>query len=151
VLEWGLSFFSIVDSTNTSRFITGFLAGSGSMALIYPVFNYQYYSAAISVRIFLRFWQFAVFIAFNAAFIGAGLAGLTFLNWAYFYISVISILFTFYFINLVVVLLVPFFAKKAGRFFSRQLIVPSLIALVLCAIEFYISYLVHQYAAVIRF
>ncbi len=151
ILEWGFSFFSIMDSTNVSRFITGFLAGSGSMAIIYPVFNYQYYSAAISGRIFSRFWQFAVFIAFNAVFIAAGLAGITFLDWAYFYISIISILFTFYFINLVVVLLVPFFARKARRFFSRQLIVPSLIALVLCAIEFYLSYLVHQYAAGMRF
>lgn len=151
ILEWGFSFFSVMDSTNVSRFITGFLAGSGSMAIIYPVFNYQYYSAAISERIFSRFWQFAIFIAFNAAFIGAGLADLTFLNWAYFYTSIISVLFTFYFINLVVVLLVPFFARKARRFFSRQLIVPSLIALVLCAIEFYVSYLVHQYVALVRF
>jgi len=76
-----------------------------------------------------------------------GLAGITVINNVYYYVTFISILFTFYFTNLVIVLLFPVFAKKAHRLFSGRIILPSLIALILSGIELYISYLIHQYAA----
>lgn len=145
--EWGFSFFSLFESTNISRFITGYLAGSASMTIVFPVFNYQYYSDAVSERIFPRLWQFAVFISVSAVFITMGLAGITVINNVYYYVTFISILFTFYFTNLVIVLLFPVFAKKAHRLFSGRIILPSLISLILSGIELYISYLIHQYVA----
>ena len=147
IADGALSYLSLINTTNISRFVTGFLAGSASMAIIYPVFNYQYFADSIAARIFPRFWQFAAFLAVDAIFIVLGLLGIFVLNLALFYISLISVLFTFYFINLVILLLIPFFSKKAGRLFSRQLVLPSAIAVFFLIIELYLSYLLHQFVA----
>ncbi len=151
VADGGLSYLSIIDTNNISRFITGFLAGSASMAIIYPVFNYQYYADSIAARIFPRFWQFAVFLVIDAVVIALGLIGFSELNLVFFYISFISVIFTFYFINLVILFLIPFFAKKATLLFSRQLVLPSVIAVLLSGIELYLSYILHQFIAGLQF
>jgi hypothetical protein len=47
-------------------------------------------------------------------------------------------------VNLVVALLVPRLSQKAGKLFSRYLIIPSLAALVLSGLELYVFFLLHK-------
>jgi hypothetical protein len=103
------------------------------------------------VRIFNRTWQFVVFLAVNAVFIFAGLTGTRIINLVFYFTAFISVIFTFYFINLVMLVLIPFFAKKAASLFSRYLILPSIISLVLTAAELYLSYRFHRFVLTLSF
>jgi uncharacterized membrane protein len=149
VVDGGLSYLGLIKTNNTLRYLTGFLSGTGSMAIVYPIFNFQYYTEPGYVRIFNRTWQFAVFLAVNAAFILAGLAGNRVINLVFYFVSFISVIFTFYFINLLILVLIPFFAKKSPSLFSRYLILPSVISLALTALELYLSYRFHLF--ILRF
>ena len=113
VIDGTLSFFSVIGTNNIARLVTGYLAGSAAAAIIFPVFNYNYYTEPQPKKIFSKPWQFAVFLAITLLFILAGLSGFKVFNYFYFSISIISEIFTFYFVNLVLILLVPFFMKKA--------------------------------------
>jgi hypothetical protein len=143
VIDGTLSFFSVIGTNNIARLVTGYLAGSAAAAIIFPVFNYNYYTEPQPKKIFSKPWQFAVFLAITLLFILAGLSGFKVFNYFYFSISIISEIFTFYFVNLVLILLVPFFMKKAGRLLSRFLVIPTVIALLLSAAELFVSYRLH--------
>ncbi len=145
VIDGGLSYLGAIKTNNILRYLTGFLSGTGSMAIVYPVFNFQYYREPGYVRIFNRTWQFLVFLAVNAVFILAGLAGSRVINLVFYFVAFISVIFTFYFINLLILVLIPFFAKKASGLFSRYLILPSVISLALTALELYLSYRFHLF------
>jgi len=145
VIDGGLSYLGAIKTNNTLRYLTGFLSGTGSMAIVYPVFNFQYYREPGCVRVFNRTWQFLVFLAVNAAFILAGLAGSRAINFVFYFVAFISVIFTFYFINLLMLVLIPFFAKKASFLFSRHLILPSVMSLALTALELYLSYRFHLF------
>lgn len=143
VVDGGLSYLGLIKTNNILRYLTGFLSGAGSMAIVYPIFNFQYYRDPGYVKIFSRTWQFLVFLAVNAVFILAGLAGSLIINRVFFFAAFLSVIFTFYFINLLILILIPFFAKKAPYLFSRYLLVPSLISLALTVLELYLSYRFH--------
>ncbi|MBM3706977.1 MAG: DUF2085 domain-containing protein [Actinobacteria bacterium] len=145
IVEGALGFFSIAHTNNVSRFVTGYLAGSAVMVIVFPIFNYQYYKDSITVRIFLKPWQFITFLSINIAFIAIILLDLKFLNYFFFYFSSISVLFTFYFINLILLLLIPAFSQKALFLFSRYLVLPTIFSLMLTALEIYLSYRFHQF------
>lgn len=151
VIDGGLSYLGLVKTNNILRYATGFLSGAGSMTIVYPIFNFQYYREPGYVRIFNRTWQFVVFLAVNAVFIFAGLAGARIINLVFYFTAFISVIFTFYFINLVILVLIPFFAKKAASLFSRYLILPSIISLVLTAAELYLSYRFHRFVLTLSF
>ena len=151
VIDGGLSYLGLVKTNNILRYTTGFLSGTGSMTIVYPIFNFQYYREPGYVRIFNRTWQFVVFLAVNGVFIFAGLTGARIINLVFYFTAFISVIFTFYFINLVMLVLIPFFAKKAASLFSRYLILPSIISLVLTAAELYLSYRFHRFVLTLSF
>jgi uncharacterized membrane protein len=145
IVEVALGFFSIAQTNNISRFITGYLAGAAVMVIVFPIFNYQYYRDSITIRIFLKPWQFIVFMVINIIVIVIILFEFKILNYFFFYLSFISVLFTFYFINLILLLFIIFFSKKAYKLFSRYLILPTVFSLALAAFEIYLSYKFHQF------
>jgi hypothetical protein len=63
----------------------------------------------------------------------------------YYYFVTFSILFTFYFVNMVLVLLVPPFSQKANSLTSKYLVLPSIIAIALSSIELLGSYWFHRF------
>lgn len=143
IIDGVLSYLSIIDTNNFSRFITGYLAGSAAAVIIYPVFNYQYYLQSSDERIFTKFRQLIIFILINCVFIYLGMSDFKFINLIFFYISPFSVIFTFFAVNLLVTLLIPAFSRKADKLFSKFLIIPGFIASGLTVIEIFISYRLH--------
>ncbi len=140
-----LSYLSVIETNNMARFITGLLSGSSTMAIIYPIFNYQYYRNSYNIRIFAAPFKFIFFIAVNAFVIFITLLQIGFLNYFYYYLSAISIIFTFYFVNLLIILLIPIFSRKAPRLFSKYLVLPTILALVMSSVELFASYKLHVF------
>jgi uncharacterized membrane protein len=149
VVDGSLSYFFGFATNNTLRFTTGYLAGSAAMTVIYPVFNYQYYSEPAAVKIFSRPWQFIVFIIISGFFIIAGTLNIRAINVFLLYLSAFAVIFTFYFVNIVLLLLIPAFSRKAKRLFSKYILLPTCAALFLAGLELYISYRLHLYMALL--
>lgn len=149
VVDGSLSYFFGFATNNILRFTTGYLAGSAAMTVIYPVFNYQYYSQPAAVKIFFRPWQFIIFIVLSSFFIIAGILNIRAINVFLLYLSAFAVMFTFYFVNLVMLLLIPAFSRKAKRLFTRYILLPTFLALSLVALELYISYRLHLYMALL--
>jgi Ni/Fe-hydrogenase subunit HybB-like protein len=145
MFDWGASHLGLYESSNNIRFITGFLAGSSIMSIVFPVFNYQYYKQSSNARIFKSPKQLIVYFLIIAIFIAATLLRFSFLSLFYYYLSALSVFFTFFFINLLMLLLIPVFANRAHRLISRFLILPSIISLVLTFLELFISYKLHEF------
>lgn len=145
VFDGFLSYASIIKTNNFARFITGYLAGSAAITIVYPVFNYQFYKNPAPVKIFSRPWQFLIFAGINFSAIALGLSGFFAVNYFLVYFSAISVIFTFYFVNLLIVLLIPFFSGKSSRLFSRFLVFPSIISILLVSLELFASYELHQF------
>ena len=145
VIDGIASNFGLYETNNIIRFITGFLGGSSIMIVLYPIFTFQYYRQSKAKRIFDRPVEFMIYILIIAAFITVTLIRLDFTGRFYYYFVTFSIFFTFYFINLVLVLLIPPFSQKATRFVSKFLILPSIIAIVLSSIELIGSYWFHRF------
>ena len=143
VADGSLSYFSVIETNNIARSITGFLSGSATMAIIYPIFNYQYYRNSYNIRIFASPLKFIFFIAANALVIFITLLQLRFLNYFYYYLSAVSVIFTFYFVNLLIILLFPVFSRKAPGLFSKYLVLPTILALILSSLELLASYKLH--------
>jgi uncharacterized membrane protein len=138
------SYLGLYITNNVLRFSSGVLCGAAIMAVLYPVFNFQYYRQPARERIFRRPWTFILFVLMLAAFIVLSLFQFEFMGHFYYYLSGISVIFTFFFVSLVMILLIPGFSQKAGRLFTRYLILPSLLAVVLAAVELFIAYKFHQ-------
>lgn len=140
-----LSYFSVIETNNIARFVTGFLSGSSAMVFIYPIFNYQYYRNPSDKRVFSSPLRFVIFIAVNAVIILVTLLKIGFLGYFYYYLSAFSIIFTFYFVNLVLFFLVPVFSRKAEKLFSKHLILPTILALIMSSAEIFVSYKFHLF------
>jgi len=140
-----LSYFFVIETNNVVRFITGFLSGSSTMAIIYPIFNYQYYRNSYNIRVFVSPLSFIFFIAANALVIFITLLQIGFLGYFYYYLSAVSIIFTFYFVNLLIILLIPVFSRKAPSLFSRYLVLPTVLALIMSSAELFASYKLHMF------
>lgn len=139
--------FGLYETNNNLRFITGFLCGSSIMVIIYPIFTFQYYRQSKPKRIFNNPVQFIIYILVITVFILITLIPFDFAGLFYYYFVTFSILFTFYFINAVIVLMVPPFSQKADRLASKYLILPSAIAIVLSSMELLGSYWFHRFIA----
>jgi uncharacterized membrane protein len=143
VVDGLLSYLSVIETNNIARFTTGFLSGSSTMAIIYPIFNYQYYRDSYNIRIFVSPLKFIFFIAADALIIFITLLQIGFLKYLYYYLSAVSVIFTFYFVNLLIILLFPVFSQKAPRLFSKYLVLPTILALILSLVELFASYKLH--------
>jgi len=137
--------FGLYETSNNLRFITGFLCGSSIMVIIYPIFTFQYYKQSKPKRIFNSAGGFMIYILTITVFIVITLIRFDFMGRFYYYFITFSILFTFYFINMVLVLLIPPFSQKAHRLVSKHLILPSVIAIALSSIELLGSYWFHRF------
>ncbi len=147
IIDGFLSYLNLMPTNNNIRFITGFLCGSGIMAIVCPIFVFQYYEETNNRRIFKRPLNFIIYIVIISSFITLTLLRFNALGNFYYYFSIFAVVFTFYFINLVMVLLAPFFAQKSSKLMSKYLLLPSISALSLMAFELFVSYKIHEIAA----
>ena len=145
VIDGLASYLGLYMTNNIIRFATGFLCGASIMAVIYPVFNFQYYKNPLKEKVFKRPFTFIIFVLSLIAFIILTLFQSDFLGSFYYYLSSLSVVFTFFFVSLVMVYLVPFFSQKADRFFTKYLIIPIILALVLTVVELFVAYKLHEF------
>lgn len=154
VIDGAFSYFSSQGSHNFSRFTTGFLCGSSIMAIIYPVFSYELFIEPQDKKIFGRVRDFLLYLLFIFSFISVFIAlvstQMDILGYLFYYLIGFSILFTFYFINLMLVLFIPFFSRKASKLFTRYLLIPSGLSLLLASIEIFILFKFHHFLAGLR-
>jgi uncharacterized membrane protein len=143
IIDGALSYLTTISTNNILRLVTGFLCGSAIMVILYPIFNYEYYKEPSDKRIFHRPLKFIFFLAILAVFILLLLIDNKILGTIFYYLDFISILFTFYLINTVLLMLIPCFSKKSTKLFSIYLIAPSLIGIAMTALELFISYRLH--------
>jgi uncharacterized membrane protein len=143
IIDGLISNFSPAGTNNYSRFITGFLSGSSMMVFLYPVFVFQYFRESVNIKIFSKPLKFTIFIIINLVFIVITLIRITFLNYFFYYLSATAIIFTFYFVNLVVILLIPVFSQRAERLLTKFLVLPSIISIVLMICELLMFYKFH--------
>ncbi len=144
IIDGIASYAGFYETNNIIRFITGFLCGASIVVIVYPIFVFQYYKNSKKEKIFRRPYKFVIFLIGLSVFAAITLFRISFLGSFYYYFSILSVIFTFYAINLVMVLLVPFFSQKATRLWSKYLILPSAISLVLVSIEIFIAFKIHQ-------
>lgn len=144
IIDGLASYSGLYMTNNIIRFSTGFLCGASIMTILYPVFNFQYYRESLNKRIFKRPVTFIIFISILIAFIVFTLFRFDFLGSFYYYLSGISVLFTFFFVSLVMMFLVPPFSQQAEKLFNRHLILPVVLALMLTFLEIFIAYKLHQ-------
>lgn len=149
IIDGIASNFGLYNTNNNLRFITGFLCGSSIMSITYPIFTFQYYKESKKEKIFKKPDEFIIYILILIVFITITLLRFNFLGYFYYYLVAFSIFFTFYFINLVMVLLIPLFSQRASRLTSKYLILPSIIAIALSLLELFVSYWFHRF--IIRF
>jgi uncharacterized membrane protein len=144
IIDGIASNFGLYNTNNNLRFITGFLCGSSIIIITYPIFVFQYYKESKKEKFFKRPSKLIIYLLLAMTFITITLLRLNFLGHFYYYLVTFSVLFTFYFINLVIVLLIPLFSQKAYRLASKHLILPSIIAIALSLIELLVSYWFHK-------
>lgn len=144
VVDGIASNFGIYNTNNNLRFITGILSGSAISIILYPVFTFQYYRNAKSKKILRPPVKFIIYIIILASFIMVTLLRPDFLGYFYYYFTALSILFTFYFVNLTVFLLLPTFSKKAKGLLSKNLILPSILSTALSSLELFAAYWFHR-------
>lgn len=139
-----LSYFGVYQTNNTLRLITGYLFGAGIAVIIYPIFVYQYYKVSIPKKIFYHFKYFIYFMAISLSIMIIMLLGPSTLGNFFYYLNGIAVIFTFYFINITLLLFIPYFSQKAQKLFSRELGVLSAAALIISFIELFILYKLHS-------
>jgi uncharacterized membrane protein len=144
IIDGIASNFGLYNTNNNLRFVTGTLCGSSIIIILYPVFIFQYYKNPSPEKIFKSPFKFMACILLMTFFILITLSRFSFLGYFYFYLTALSILFTFYFINLSVILLIPCFSKKATELLSGYLVLPSIIAAALSFIELFAFYWSHK-------
>ena len=144
IIDGLASYLGLYMTNNIIRFSTGFLCGASIMTVLYPVFNYQYYKDPLKEKIFRRPFTFIIFVLSLIVFIIFTLFRFDFLGDFYYYLSSLSVVFTFFFVSLIMTYLIPFFSQKADRFFSKYLIIPVIIAFALAAVELFVSYKLHE-------
>ncbi len=130
-------------TTNEIRLITGALAGTALPMVLVPMFNYQAWKEGSEERVIKDGWHFAAYMC------SALLTVLLFqfrpgwLFWPMFVITGFSVAFAFVYVNMILVMLLPWFARKAER--VRQLIVPALIGGVMGFAELMAAYYMHWF------
>jgi len=140
-----LSYLSIYNTNNIIRITTGYLFGMGIGLMLYPVFSYQFYREPLDKKIFGTARQFVFLILVSIAIIATVILKPHILGAFYYYLSSLSVLFTFIFSNLVLVILLPCFSKKSKRLFSIHLSIPLFLGILLTAVELSILWYSHSY------
>jgi uncharacterized membrane protein len=143
IVDGLISNFSLTGTNNYVRFITGFLSGSSMMVFLYPVFVFQYFRESVNIKIFSKPLKFVIFIFINMVFIVVTLFRISFLNYFFYYLSAVAVIFTFYFVNLVIILFIPVFSQKTERLFTKFLVLPSIISIIFTVSELFIFYKFH--------
>ena len=69
IIDGLASYFGLYMTNNIIRFSTGFLCGASIMAVLYPVFNFQYYKEPLKEKIFKRPFTFIIFVLSLIVFI----------------------------------------------------------------------------------
>ena len=142
-----LSYLGIYETNNIIRLVTGYLSGSGIAVIIYPIFVFQYYRVSERIKIFEAYQCYILFIIItvNAIIFQVLLLLLkpAFFAVFFYYFNFFCVIFTFWFSNLALSLIVPHFNQKAERLFGKNLILPILVSAVLSIVELYISYRLH--------
>lgn len=145
VFDGLFSYLGLYETRNDVRFITGFLCGTAISVAIYPVFVFQYYKETGREKIFRKPVTFVLFLIALAVFMAITLMEFGFLGHFYYYLVAFSIFFTFFFINLTMMYLLPPFSQRALRLFGKHLILPSVGALALTGVELFIAYRIHGF------
>jgi uncharacterized membrane protein len=129
-------------TTNSIRLLTGILAGSALPLVLLPIFNYQAWSESTAGRVIKNGYQFAAFVIslFVLFLLVESRFPPLFLPFSLTVTS--TIIFAFFYINLILVMLIPVWTKKAKRL--RDLAIPFLIATALTALELTLSYNLHR-------
>lgn len=147
IIDGLASYLGLYETNNIIRFSSGTLCGASIMAVLYPVFNFQYYKKPVKIRIFSKPSSFLIFCLILAAFIAFSLMQPAWLGSFYYYFSGISVILTFYFVSLTMMLLIPGLSQKADRLFTRHLVLPALLAVLFTALELFIAYGMHRLMA----
>lgn len=145
VIDGVFSYSGLYITNNIIRLITGYMFGAGIAIIIYPVFTYQYFKEPQRKKIFYNYRHFIYFILFSIFMIAVQLLGPSWLGTFFYYLNGFSVIFTFYFSNLTLFLLIPMFSQKAGRLFGRQIVIPSALALAATFIELFATYKLHSF------
>jgi len=145
IVDGFFSYLGFYNTNNIIRIITGYMFGAGISIIIYPVFVHQYFKNFQRKKIFYSYKQFIYFIIFSFFSILLQILSPSWLGTFFYYLNGFSVIFTFYFSNLTLFLLIPGFSQKTKKLFSRQLIFPSVLALAATLLELYISYKLHVF------
>jgi len=151
VLNGILSYLTPLSTGNNARFITGFLCGASAAVILYPIFVFQYYKKSKNIKIFSSPVKFIIHFIILAVFIAVVLARINFLDYFFYYLTAFSIIFTFYFVNLVIILLVPLFSQKAKNLPGKHLVAPSVISVAMLLLELFLSYRFHLFLLNLEF
>jgi len=146
-----LSYIGFYESNNIIRLVTGYLSGAGIAVIIYPIFVFQYFRSLEKGKIFEKYQNYIFFIIITAgAIIIQVLLQLfrpAFFALFFYYFNFFCVVFTFWFSNLALTLLMPKFGHKAQKLFEKNLVFPLLISAVLSFIELFISYRLHLWVS----
>ena len=150
IIDGFLSYLGVYNTNNIIRLITGYMFGSGIAIILYPIFIYQYFRNFQKKKIFYHYKYFIYFISTSiiinfVIILSSSSQGiyLKIFGIFFYYLSGLAVIFTFFFTNLTLFLLIPYFSQKALKFFSINLLMPSIIALAATFIEIFIAYLFH--------
>ncbi|MHB1253139.1 MAG: DUF2085 domain-containing protein [Candidatus Humimicrobiaceae bacterium] len=143
IFDGFFSYLGFYNTNNIIRIITGYMFGAGISIIIYPVFVYQYFKNFQRKKIFYNYKQFIYFMIFSIFLILVQILSPSWLGTFFYYLNGFSVIFTFYFSNLTLFLLIPSFAQKANKIFGRHIILPSVIALAVTILELYFAYKLH--------
>lgn len=143
MIDGALSYLGVYNTNNIIRLITGYMFGAGIAIILYPIFIYQYYRNFQREKIFYHYKYFIHFLIGSVLIIIIQFLQPPALGKYFYFLNGIAVIFTFYFTNLTLFLLIPFFAQKAIKLLSRYLIIPSIIALAATGLELFIAYKLH--------
>jgi len=143
VVDGILSYLGYYETNNIIRLATGYMFGAGISIIIYPVFVFQYFKNFQKKKIFSSYRQFFYFLVFSIFACLVQILGPYWSGTFFYYLNGFSVIFTFYFSNLTLFLLIPYFSQKASKLFGRHLILPSVTALAAALLELFFSYKLH--------
>ncbi len=130
-------------TTNEIRLITGALAGTALPMVLVPMFNYQAWKEGSDERVIKDVWHWLAYLSTILITVLLFQFRPDWLFWPMFIVTGFSVAFAFVYVNMILVMLLPWFAGKAER--VRQLAVPALIAAVMGFAELGAAYYMHWF------
>lgn len=130
-------------TTNEIRLITGALAGTALPLVLVPMFNYQAWKEGSEARVIKDGWHFLAYLITVPVTVLLFQYRPAWLFWPMFVTTGFSVAFAFVYVNMILVMLLPWFAGKAER--ATQLAVPALIAAIMGFAELGAAYYMHWF------